>query len=186
MILLPVARPASLKSFALGFFFVVALFFGAFLWWVGFEGAARVAAIVAIGGAILGIARPTALASLYQLWNSSARHFARGARWLLMAICFYIIFVAVGRAGASLNILRATAGRTLWTPKKNHSSGAFRHEFDASGASEHGESWLLNFCIWAKESKQIWALMLLPFLGMLGAVEVYTDRRFPSGVYTLF
>lgn len=186
MILLPIARPAYLKSFALGVSFLGAVIMGVILWWFGFEGALRVAAIVAIGGSTIGVAQPAAVTKLYGYWNTLARYFARGARWLLMAICFYIVFAAVGRTGTSLNLLRATVDRSLWTPKKPVSSKAFHHEHDANGDSEPGENWLASYYLWAKESKQIWALTLLPFLGMLAAVEIYVDRRFPSGVYTLF
>lgn len=186
MILLPSVRPAYLKSFALGFSFVVALFMGVFMWWFEFEGALRVAAIVAIAGSTLGLARPTVMTSSYKHWNSCARYFARAAQWLLMAICFYIIFVAVGRTGTSLRLSRTNTDHSLWIPKKPLSAEAFRYEFAATGERNVGENWLLNFFTWAKESKQFWALTLLPFLAMLADLEVYIDRRFPSDVYTLF
>lgn len=186
MILLPPVRPAYLKSFALGFSCFTALLVFVFSWWLEFEGSIRVAALVAIGGSTLGLAQPMAMNRVYRHWNSSARFFARGARWLLMAICFYIILAAVGRTGSTLKLSRTAVDGSLWTPKKPLSPGAFRHEFAAISENSGGESWLGNFHLWAKESKQIWAVALIPFLAMLAAVEVYNDRRFPTGVYTLF
>jgi hypothetical protein len=186
MVLLPTARAAYLKSFSLS------LGLASVLLGCGLSyGFGPRTPIVLIAGAaalyfLLGIVRPSIMARPYKLWNSAARYFARGARLILMSICFYVVFLAVGRAGTALKLARPMADQSLWTAKTMIAPAASHYEFSSieNGLTQKG--WFRSYLDWSKTSGQLWALFLVPFLAMLASVEIYTDRRFPAGVYTLF
>jgi hypothetical protein len=186
MILLPKIRAAYLKSFALVMGLALGLIAAVLLLLPRHEEIGVVVAITGLGCAVLGFFKPSAMAKPYGLWNAVAGSFARAARLALMAICFYIVFVAVGRAGTSIKLLRPGPGDSLWSFKMPLARSAFHYEYRASTDSDRDISWVQGYGRWAKETKQIWTLVLLPFLVMLSAVEIYVDRRFPTGVYTLF
>jgi hypothetical protein len=103
-----------------------------------------------------------------------------------MGICFYVIFFAVGRAGSAMKLARPVPNLSLWTSKKANPLAAFLYEFSPADRHLHPTGWLGSYLYWCKSSGQFWAVCLVPFLVMLAAVEIYTDRRFPAGVYTLF
>ena len=186
MILLPFARAAYLKSFSL----TLALLSGlaiAVLWYslqlpVQFS----FVAVPAVGFPLLGLIRPKIMSKPYRLWDALANYFARGARLVLLGVCFYIIMVAVRFAGAAIELGRPSADQSLWISKKTLSPATYLYEFSASGGQFTGKGWLSSYLCWAGVSGNLWALFLVPFLAMLAAVEVYRDRRFPAGIYTLF
>ena len=186
MVLLPTVRAAYLKSFALSLGLASVLLGGGLSYWLGPRTPVVLIAVTAVVFSLLGILRPSIMARPYKLWNSTARYFARGSRLILMSICFYVVFLAVGRAGTSLKLARPMAALSLWTSKKMIAPAAFHYEFSSieNGLTQKG--WFLSYFYWSKTSGQLWALCLVPFLVMLASVEIYTDRRFPAGVYTLF
>src|SRR5262245_52659402 len=101
MIALPVpARRAHLRSFWLALCGIV---FGAAIPIVLVlprPGLLRLAAATAAGAAALGLASPELVRPLYSLWNRAAM-VERPARLAVLAVCFFILYVA-GRAGGRL------------------------------------------------------------------------------------
>ncbi len=187
MVLLPTVRAAYLKSFALSVGIVLLLLGGGLSYWLGARMPMVLLSAAAGSFSLLGMLSPSIMALPYKLWNSTARYFARGARLILMSICFYVVFLAVGRAGNSMKLARPRAsGLSLWTSKQTIAPAASHYEFSSIEDGWTQKGWFRSYLYWAKTSGQLWALFLVPFLAMLAAVEIYTDRRFPAGVYTLF
>ena len=186
MILLPLARPAYLKSFSLAIGFLGALLMSLPAYWFAPRILIPFVAAPAIGFPLLGLLWPQSISSLYKLWNVAVNHFSRLARFFLMTICFYVVLLAVGRAGTSLIVTRPRPNESLWLAKKTLSTDTYRYEFAGTGKHFAEKGWVRNYLSWARTSRQVWAFCLIPLLAMLAAVEVYQDRRPPIGVYTLF
>jgi hypothetical protein len=186
MILLPSARAAYLRSFSI----ILALLNGLFVYvlshWLNLGVLFSFVVVLAVGFPLLGLVRPKIMLKSYRLWNLSANYFARVARLFLMGICFYIILLAVGRAGTSMSLARPRPDESLWLSKKTLSPDTYAYEFAASGKHFPEKGWLRSYLCWARVSGHVWAMFLVPLLAMLSAVEIYRDRRFPAGVYTLF
>jgi hypothetical protein len=186
MVLLPTIRGAYLKSFALTLGLGSAVIGCALAYWAGQVRLMILIAVIAALFSIAGIAQPAIMTRPYRQWNNAARYFARGGRLILMGICFYVIFFAVGRAGSAMKLARPLSSLSLWTSKRTNPLAAFLYEFSPTDSHLHQTDWLGSYLYWCKSSGQFWAICLVPFLAMLAAVEIYTDRRFPVGVYTLF
>src|SRR5215510_3140694 len=69
--------------------------------------------VLASAIALLGFLRPQAVSIPYRAWNRLAREFARVARPWLIAICYYIVFVAVGRTESSFRLARPALHESL-------------------------------------------------------------------------
>ena len=123
--------------------------------------------------------------SPYVVWNKLAREFGRYSRAWLMAICFYVIVVAVGRSGASLRLARPDFGQSLWV-RRQDPSGA-RNGFErVVAADESSKSWIRNFLKWSARSSNLWACGVLPFLVLISALDAEQDNTVPKEIYTLF
>ena len=186
MILLPSARPAYLKSFSITLALLSGLLISVLSYSFGLRVLFSFVTVLAVGFPLLGLLWPKMMSRPYRVWNVAANYFARVARLFLIGICFYIILLAVGRAGTSMNLARPRPDESLWLSKKTLSPDTYAYEFAASGKRFTERGWLRSYLCWARVSGHVWAFFLVPFLAMLSAVEIYRDRRFPAGVYTLF
>jgi hypothetical protein len=184
MILLPAIRTGYLKSFSLALSAEMALL-SAFCWLLQLNKSFAAILSIAIVLASTSIVRPSLMLRPYRLWNAAARNFARCARLLLIVVCFYIVVLFAGRLGTSIKLARPNSDESLWVSKK-FIEETLRHEFPATKEAIAYKDWVRSYFHWAKSSKQLWAIFLIPFLALLAAVEIYTDRPLPPGVYTLF
>ena len=183
---LPPERHTCLISFWLAGLLAIGLLSGAV--------AARFMSMTALGcGSMLALAVgsvallwPERIAGPYRLWNRVARAFARRMRTVLLGICFYVIFVAVGRAGSSLLLARLTASESTWVPRGTLARDAYgnQHAMPTKAPSRRG--WPVAFLSWSVRSGNWWACSLLPFLILLLAYESEQEHHFPEGIYTLF
>ena len=187
MIILPSQpRRAWLVSFWLTICVFSGLILGAFLalfvsyWW------SALGLILAFVMALPGLLRPEAISMPYDLWNRVSRTFARGARLLLMGICYNLIFVAVGWTGSSLKLSRSTSPGSLWQPRRSLSLTTYLNQYDSSAQALHSKSWVCTYLSWATHSHNWWALSLLPFLLLLSTFDEETQGTFPANIYTLF
>ena len=186
MIVLPPLRPAYLKSFPISLGLLSGLVISAIAYWLDLMVVFPFVVIAAVGFSSLGLLWPKIMSQPYLLWNVLAHYFARGARLFLMGICFYIILLAVGRAGTTINLARPQSDESLWLSKNTLSPDTYAYEFAASVKNFKEKNWLRSYLYWARISGHAWAFFLVPLLAMLSAVEINRDRRFPAGVYTLF
>jgi hypothetical protein len=52
--------------------------------------------------------------------------------------------------------------------------------------SNPDRGWGANYCNWALDTGNWWAMLLLPFIGMLIWLDSDAQERFPQNLYTLF
>ena len=185
MITLPAywARRAWLRSFWLAVSLVGGLFTGALLACLASPRWVAMGGVAAVVLAVPGLLWPRLVSLPYRVWNKLAREFARYAGLWLMAICFYIIFVAVGRVGSSLALLPSPTG-SLWTAREAQE----REGWQGIRPEESlRKGWIAAFISWAARSGNWWACCLLPFLMMLAAFESEPETNgLPTSIYTLF
>src|SRR5262249_48830046 len=124
---------------------------------------------------------------VYRAWNFRLVHqFARIARHVVMRLCYFIIFVSVGRAGSRLLVATTDRDVSRWLER----SAA---DLDPSRlvTLRHGRSrWLESerrYVRWACESGNVWAIALLPFLAILKICSAPPRADLPVfNIYTLF
>jgi hypothetical protein len=134
-----------------------------------------------------GFRRPQIALIPYQAWDTLARTIARYARGWLLLICFYVVFLGVGRAGSPMQLLPPVTSKSLWVPWAIHASAA--PDSRRGVAEEKGlpRGWVAPFFRWATRTGNWWAYCLVPFLALLSALDTeHEERAFPAGIYTLF
>ena len=126
---------------------------------------------------------------LYQAWNGLAHLFARGIRFWLLSICFYIIFVAVGRTGSTLELADWTVKRSLWTSRNVPAPTSGRSQLGVIVEEPIQRSWPFALLRWAIRSGNWWACCLIPFFFLVLVFEGEQQEETPlpaTGIYTLF
>jgi hypothetical protein len=133
--------------------------------------------------ALPGLWRPHAISGFYRAWDRWAERYALWARMLLLRICYYVVFAAVGCAGSIIR--RDPKSRSLWMPRTTLSPDAYLSQYDLTlpGVSR---SWAAGYLVWAYKSGNIWACCLLPFLILIAALETQRGKAHPASIYTLF
>jgi len=114
---------------------------------------------------------------VYRAWNPRlARPFNAAATRLVCWICFFIIFVAVGKAGTTLQLAKAPGSRrSMWRP------------VPGSTAAIHGTHWISDYVGWAAHTGNVWAITLIPFLAVLRLIATPEDANTTfANIYTLF
>lgn len=123
---------------------------------------------------------------VYAGWNRRlVRPIGVALARVVMWTCFFIIFVAVGRAGSRMS-LAAAAGASTWTPRTSLPPDAYRAL--SAHASSHGASgaWISDYLRWATETGNLWSASLLPFLIVLRLLPRDEEKAAPANLYTLF
>ena len=186
MIVLPPIREVCLQSFGVVMGLFAGLLIGILSSLLGISRPFILGVGVASAVMFPGLLWPQMLSLAYRAWNKFARIFAGYARVLLAGICFYIIFVTVGRSGAALRPNRSPGSRSQWIPRETLAPAAYSalHAVPMKRPSEHG--WISDFLLWASRSGNLWVVCLLPFLILLSVLETDDEGSFPSGIYTLF
>lgn len=148
---------------------------------------------VAIGGGLaLGLAATGFLWSrrivsrAYNIWNTLASYYVRGARFVLFRLCFYLTLVTVGRVGNSLTLGRVTAATSLWVPRSTLPPNTYGSQWAVPREHASRKGWVRNFLSWTFHSGNLWAVFLLPSLLLLGMLEKDEESSLPSNIYTLF
>jgi Saxitoxin biosynthesis operon protein SxtJ len=186
MITLPPAQRRYLISFWIVISLSGGLLVGFLLWVVESPRSSSWGVVLAYVSILGGLLRPEALALPYRAWNRLARDFARCARILLLGICFFVIFVAVGRTGSSLKLTRSAPAESLWTPRKTLVPAAFRSQYAGTITESPKKGWILSLISWTIRSGNVWACCLIPFLVLLSALNTDQESDFSADIYTLF
>jgi hypothetical protein len=164
------------------------------LWaWVG---PAVAGALVA---SVVGWVRPDLGYAAATVWEGIAeRAVVLCRRWVLW-VAFFVVMVAVGRAGSRLPLERAGEGRGGegrggegrggegrggWLPRR---SNGIPDEVPASTPGRFGRAfWIRDFTRWTRTPGNGWALALLPHAVLLSLLEPEEEEAAPEGIYTLF
>lgn len=123
---------------------------------------------------------------LYAAWNKAARWVARGARLLLMGVCFFIVFVAVAQGGARFGGTLSTSTASNWVRRRTKVGGDNPPPFAEKPNGSIQMKWTKAYFLWARSSGNLWAIVLLPFLSLLSLLAEDEDDTLPANVYTLF
>jgi hypothetical protein len=171
----PSHRRTALRSFwasiAVGTAICAALFAYALGWRVPL--AWGIAGMVVVGS--FAFTQEQLARRLYNAWNN--RLVLPVSEWCaryVMRLCFFVVFVAAGRAGSAITSSPA-AGVTGWEP---------RGPAGVSLALRGG--WIRAYATWAVRSGNAWSLSLLPFLLLLRVLAVERDSAAAVNIYTLF
>jgi len=144
-------------------------------------------AVFAVLMAVPGILRPQIASRPYRSWNRLARGFIRVARFWVSGVCFYLICATVGLAGSQVRLAKPTANESLWVSRRPslHTASGDTHDGTPQRFSQQG--WIRAYVAWARQSGNLWAVCLLPFLMILAALDNNeTQNRVAANVYTLF
>ena len=175
---------ARLRSFSLVAGGLACLVAGALLATLG-SGAA---ALIGLGGGILatlvGCWRPALARLPYRAWRRLGRSVARYGSLYVLGVCYFVVVAAVGRAGSALVLAAPPGPRSAWTPRDGRSGGP---RGDVTVIEPPRRSWVSRYVAWAWASGHAWACCLVPFLALLGALEVEPDAAEPATTtYTLY
>jgi hypothetical protein len=140
-----------------------------------------VAALIVVGAWL----RPREAGGLYRLWARASRLYSRITQLVLLRLCHGVVFVAVGWAGSTLRLAPPRADESLWAQRSTLATGAYRSQFEGSNGTAPVGAWAAT-ATWAMRSGNLWALVLVPVLVLIAALETDDRQRFPAGIYTLF
>ena len=156
-------------------------FLSAFVWGI------CVAVVMAVPG-LLWPAR--VIGAPYKIFRRLAYHYVRCARFILLHVCYFIVFTAVGRCGSLLKLKRANPAESLWDRRETLSPENCIYKYDAGSPNARG-NWIKDYLKWTWQSGNKWAACLLPFIIALKSltqlIEVYEERPdIRSSIYTLY
>jgi len=114
------------------------------------------------------------------VWNGSTRRVAAVLRQYVAWVAYYVLFVAVARAGSSLDLAASEARRSGWTARRPHETdfqtawGGSQPAWDRSAAA-------------VDRQKSGWTLALIPVLLLLALLgDEQQDTAPPTSTYTLY
>ena len=122
---------------------------------------------------------------LYRLWARASRFYARITRLVLLRLCHGVVLVGAGLAGSTLRLAPSPPGESLWVDRSTLSTAAYRNQFEALNGTVPRGPWA-TMATWAIRSGNVWAVVLVPFLALIAALETDDRQQFPAGIYTLF
>jgi hypothetical protein len=142
--------------------------------------------MVAMASLTGGMLRPQALSLPYRAWNRLASEISHLARLWVMGICFYLVLVAVGRAGSSLRLHRPGSTESLWMPRGTLVPDAYGSQHAAPAKGSLTTGWISSYLSWTVQTRNFWACFLLPFFILLSALESEQESTVSTDLYTLF
>jgi hypothetical protein len=122
---------------------------------------------------------------LYRAWNKLAREFSRRASTILIRICYYTIFVAVGRTGSGICLTPVAGGTSMWF-RRNSTLPSAAGDPRTTTPPTGEKSWALSYVTWALQSRNIWYCFVLPFVLLVRALNDSTEQIVPTDIYTLY
>ena len=133
-----------------------------------------------------GIMTPRLAVGAYGAWNRLAHLYMWAARFLVKSVCFWIILTPLGWTGAGLSLSRQAVSKTMWVPRESIVPTAYGAQHDKGVSPRGPQGWMRSYLSWAACPEHAWAAFLLPFLAVLGDLEVDDTASVPSQTYTLF
>ena len=187
MITLPSqARRALLTSFWLVVSVTVGLIAGASLWLFARRSGLLVGVGVACAWGLTGRLWPRLVSAVYRAWNRAARLVARGGRSALLWICYFVVMLVVGKSGGRFGPRGSTSHGSLWMSRGTLPPAAYPGQFNAPTDGVTVDGWVRGYLHWAANSKNLWAIALLPFLALIAVLEEQEQPVLPATIYTLF
>jgi hypothetical protein len=186
MITLPPLNPICLRSFSVAIGIFGALAAGSFFMLSGVNNAFALGAALGFVISLPGVLWPTFMASPYRAWNKLARELARWIALLLLAICFYVVLVAVGQTGSSLRLRQPEPDESLWVIRQALAPNAYKAQYPHASQQHFQSRFVYAFVSWGIHSGNFWACFLLPFIWLLSRLDSSRDHNPSTEIYTLF
>jgi hypothetical protein len=156
-------------------------------WALNWPPFAALGALVVITAVPIAFFQEQRLARLYRIWNKRvARPISGAMTRYVLAICYYIIFVAAGRSGSRLDARSAAPVASAWKSRLPLTADAYRATFAASDPGQTRGGWIRNYLAWAGRSGNSWAIILIPFLIILRVFSPEEEAEVSGNIYTLF
>jgi hypothetical protein len=138
------------------------------------------------GAAIVGtlvLSHEHVVRRLHGAWNNRVvRPVARWCVQYLLRLCFFIVFVAAGRAGSRMVLTTGGAGGWKTRQVAAERGGSW---LDAAASAPPG-SWTRSYIRWAVGSGNAWSISLLPFLLLVRLLAAEEESAATANIYTLF
>jgi hypothetical protein len=143
--------------------------------------------VAALVLAIPGLLRPQIAARPYRAWNKLGRILAHHAQQWILLLCFYLVFIAVGRVGSLLKLSHTRDTKSQWLSRENHISAMYGGSNGITIEQSPHRHWISSFLRWATDTNNCWACCLLPFLLLCAAFDSEQEEdTVPDSIYTLF
>jgi len=138
--------------------------------------------------ALPGLIQPQIAYMPYKAWNKLAGLFGRGARFCLMAICFYIVISTIRRTEYKLRLARPKNSESQWVPWRGHNSEDAKGRLHGIAVEESTpEGWSRAFLTSIERLDKWWAYCLLPFFILIRVLEGEDEQSDTStSIYTLY
>lgn len=159
----------------------------ALAWWFHAAGfvAAGLGAAVLVGS--IAFVHEDFVWRVYRAWNRRlVRPFASTAARVVMGICFFVIFIAAGKAGSRLLLSVRGGASTSWTSRGSLSRDAYRSLFAAASPGDASRGWIPDYLGWAWQTGNLWGVSLVPFLAILRLLPRDEEKASQANIYTLF
>ena len=142
--------------------------------------------VVFVIAASFAFTREQLVRRLYHAWNSRViRPLSSLMTSIILRVCLFLVFAGTGRTGSRLQ--RAGLGQTMWLGRDVDQNRTTQVPFvgDNNGSAT-SRGWLRNYVRWAFQSRNAWAISLVPFLWMLRMVSTEEPAAAGGNIYTLF
>ena len=184
-IMLPLGHQrAALRSFwmCISFAFGVGLTLACWLFGVPFPIGIGLAGVTAV--AMILVFHEELVRRIYGAWNRRlVRPIARLAARCILGICYFIIFVATGRAGSEL---RGKSHRgSGWCVRNSLTATQYRSPF-VGDSPRNEKGWMGAYARWALKTGNVWSICLLPFLWLIRLLSQEEEQVSQANIYTLF
>jgi len=141
--------------------------------------------------AVPGLLWPKVVDKPYRSWNRLALYYARVASLYVKLISFHFVIVMARRSESGL--ILGDPGDTMsgWQPREPLALAAYKSLHDVVKTQGfHKKGWIPTYLSWAMGTRQLHAVLLLPYIMLLRALagDGHTDAT-PSpdmDIYTLF
>jgi hypothetical protein len=143
-----------------------------------------VAAVVAPAAAILlrlGFTRERLIDGVYRFWNRAAARYAQHARRMITRIWYHTVITTVARGGEGR---RLDMEGSSWLTRETMPAAAYGDPGMAPGGESTGG--FRDLARWATRSERSWALVLLPLLAVLRALDTRGRTAAATETYTLY
>jgi len=139
---------------------------------------------------LVGLRRERGIDRVYGRWNRWARAYSRRAQRWVTAVLYWTVIAVAARAGARGLTLEGSPWLQRGTLRESgyagQGSGAGTEALERGKPQEPQGHEPQGLVRWMVRSERSWAIGLLPFLGILRALDVKAQRSVASDTYTLY
>jgi hypothetical protein len=180
-------RRALVRAFWLTISGLTALPWLAVAWWAHEPVFALAGAVAAVLIGFVNSIREGFVWRVYRAWNRRlVQPFVSTASRVVIAVCFFVILVAVGRAGSRMRLAVGGGASTSWASRTSLARETYRTLFAEAFSGRADAGWIANYWRWATQTGNFWAVSLLPFLAVLKLLTGEEEKAVQANIYTLF